>query len=417
MQTKDAVIIAGAGVGGLTLALALHARGIKAHVFEQASEVRELGVGINTLPHAIRELAGLGLLDRLDAVGIRTSELIYKAAGGQDILRQPRGLAAGYDVPQFSIHRGKLQRTLFDVAVERLGADCIHAGQRLVRFSQTDTNVEGVFADREGAETRVPGSILIGADGIHSTVRRHYHPDQGDPSWNGVLMWRGATWWDPFLDGRTMIIAGGMAAKLVLYPIFNDPQRHPGKTLMNWVICASLGDGSTPIPHRDDWSKPGRLDDVMAHVTGVFSLPELDIEALIRATPEFYVYPMCDRDPLDRWTDGRVTLLGDAAHPMYPVGSNGASQAVLDAIALADLLSAKDGPEALAAYDNLRRPATAEIVRLNRKGGPERVIDLVEQRAPDGFEDLHDVATPDELRAIVGDYNTMAGFAQNQVNR
>jgi len=411
------ILIAGGGVGGLTLGLALHARGIDAEIFEQASGVRQLGVGINTLPHAIKQLADLGLLERLDRIGVRTSELVYKLANGQDILRQPRGLDAGYEVPQFSIHRGRLQKMLFDAAVERLGKDKVHTGRRLVRFSQDAGAVTGIFADRDGAETERRGAVLIGADGIHSTVRRHYHPDQGDPSWNGMLMWRGAAWWQPFLDGRTMIIAGGMKAKLVLYPIFNDPEKHPGETLMNWVVGARLGDGSTPIPHRDDWSKPGTLTDVMSHVTGVFDLPEVDIEALIAATPEFYVYPMCDRDPLERWTDARITLLGDAAHPMYPVGSNGASQAVLDAVALADLLAEDAGPGALAAYEDLRRPATTEIVYSNRKGGPERVIDLIEERAPNGFANLHDVATPDELRAIVGEYSQMAGFATEQVNR
>lgn len=411
------VMIVGGGVGGLTLGLALHARGIEAEIFEQASEVRELGVGINTLPHAIKELANLGLLERLDQVGIRTSELIYKLANGQDILRQPRGLGAGYDVPQFSIHRGKLQKLLFEVAVERLGPERVHMGQRLVRFSQDDQGVEGVFVTRDGTESIHPGSVLIGADGIHSTIRRHYHPNQGDPSWNGMLMWRGAAWWKPYLDGKSMIIAGGMSAKLVLYPIFNDPDNQPGKILMNWVIGAKLGDGSTPIPHRDDWSKPGLMSDVMPHVTGTFDLPELDIEALIAATPEFYVYPMCDRDPLERWTDGRITLLGDAAHPMYPVGSNGASQAVLDAVALAGLLADRAPMEALQAYEDTRRPATTDIVMANRKGGPERVIDLIEQRAPNGFDDLHDVATPEELRAVVGDYSKMAGFARDQVNR
>jgi len=229
-------------------------------------------------------------------------------------------------------------------------------------------------------------------------------------------MWRGATWWEPFSDGRTMIIAGGMKAKLVLYPIF-DSLDHPGKTLMNWVVCAKLGDASSPIPSREDWSKAGTVKDVMEHVDGVFNLPEVDLEGLITATEQNYVYPMCDRDPLDRWTDGRVTLLGDAAHPMYPVGSNGASQAILDAVCLSDLLAKHDAPDALAAYDETRRPATTEIVQANRKGGPERVIDLVEERAPDGFNSLDDVATPEELTALVGAYQQMAGFTSEQVNQ
>ncbi len=412
------VIIAGGGVGGLTAALALKQRGIDADVFEQTSGGRELGVGINTLPHAIKELAGLGLLDKLDAMAIRTHELIYKNSHGQEILRQIRGLEAGYDYPQFSVHRGKLHLTILEHTRETIGAERIHLNHRLVRFSQTDETVTAIFEDRvTGEKITTHGDVLIGADGIHSTVRAHYHPGEGPPSWNGVIMWRGATWWEPFLTGRSMVIAGGMSAKLVLYPIFNDPDNHPGKTLMNWVVAARIGDASTPLPMREDWSEPAALDDVLPHARA-FTVTELDLEGLIRATPEFFVYPMCDRDPLDRWTAGRITLLGDAAHPMYPVGSNGASQAVLDAISLAGhLAEIPDPSEALAAYDEERRAATAAIVVANRSGGPEGVIDLVEERAPDGFEDINDVATPDELRAIVGDYHQMAGYAKEQVNR
>lgn len=407
-------LIVGGGVGGLTTALALHARGIEVEVYEQAPKRRELGVGINTLPHAIKELAELGLLDALDGVAIRTRELIYMTAQGQDILRQPRGLDAGYDYPQFSIHRGKLQGVLHDAVVERLGV--VQGGHRLTDFQQDAEGVTAIFETQDGA-VEARGDVLIGADGIHSTVRKYYQGDEGSPRWNGIQMWRGASWWEPFRDGRTMIIAGGMKAKLVLYPIFDDPEKHPGETLMNWVVCAKLGDEMTPIPGRDDWSRAGSINEVMKHVRGVFDLPEVNLEGLIAETQHNYVYPMCDRDPLDRWTDGRVTLLGDAAHPMYPVGSNGASQAILDAVCLARLLAEHDPADALAAYDAERRPATAEIVLANRKGGPERVIDLVEERAADGFDDLNDVATPEELKALVGEYQSMAGFTQDQVNR
>ncbi|HSM40034.1 MAG TPA: flavin-dependent oxidoreductase [Afifellaceae bacterium] len=412
------VLIAGGGIGGLTAALALHRKGIEAEVFEQSRGKAELGVGINTLPHAIKELADLGLLEALDGIAIRTRELIYKNSHGQEILRQLRGLDAGYDYPQFSIHRGKLQRVIREHAVAELGAERIRSGQRLTRFLQNGDGVRATFLDRQtGDEYDVEGDVLVGADGIHSTVRAHYHPGEGPPSWNGVVMWRGATLWEPFLTGRSMVIAGGMSAKLVLYPIFNDPENHPGRTLMNWVVCAKVGDSSSPLPVREDWSKPAALEDVLPHARA-FTVTEVDLEALIRATPEFYVYPMCDRDPLERWSDGRVTLLGDAAHPMYPVGSNGASQAILDARTLADRLSDHADPvEALAAYDAERRTATAAIVLANRGGGPEGVIDLVEERAPDGFADIGDVATPDELKALVGDYQQMAGFATEQVNR
>ncbi len=411
------VLVIGGGIGGLATALKLHEKGIAVEVFERAPEIRELGVGINTLPHAIKELADLGLLDALDAVAIRTQELIYMNRFGQEIWREKRGLDAGLDYPQFSIHRGKLQRVLHDAVLDRIGADHVHTGHALVGFSQSDTGVTVRLAVSGGGEIEVSGDALIGADGIHSTVRGTFYPDEGPPSWNGIMLWRGALETEPFLTGRSMIIAGGLAAKLVLYPISNDVSA-PGKTLMNWAVASKIGDGATPMPRREDWSRAGLLDELMPKVEGVFHLDVVDVPALIRATPEFYEYPMCDRDPLPRWSHGRVTLLGDAAHPMYPVGSNGASQAVLDARALADRLVAAPSVEtALEAYDAERRPVTAEIVRKNRLGGPEGVIDLVEARAPDGFDDLSDVATEDELRALVSGYAQLAGFSKDAVNR
>jgi len=402
------VLIIGGGIGGLTTALALHAHGIESTICEQAADVQELGVGINTLPHAIKELAALGLLDELDRVGIRTGELIYKTARGQPILRQPRGIDAGFKFPQYSIHRGKLQRVLLDAVRERLGAEHVLTGHKLTAFDQDKRGVKAQFDTPDGPKL-IEAHVMVGADGIHSAVRRKFRGAEGPPSWNGILMWRGATWCEPFLTGRSMIISGGMKAKLVLYPIFNDPAR-PNETLMNWVVCAKLGDGSTPIPGRDDWSRAGTVDEVMEHVDGILELDELDLPKLIKSTERNYVYPMCDREPLRRWTWRLVTLLGDAAHPMYPVGSNGASQAILDAVCLADCLAAQPPLEALKSYEGIRRPATTKLVRANRKGGPERVIDLVEERAPDGFDSLDDVASEKELTGLVGAYQSMAGL-------
>jgi 5-methylphenazine-1-carboxylate 1-monooxygenase len=410
------VLIAGGGVGGLTLALMLHRRGIAAEVFEQASEVRELGVGINTLPHAIKELAELGLLPALDRAAIRTRELIYMNRFGQDIWREPRGVDAGFDVPQFSIHRGRLQSVIHRAVLAELGESRVHTGCRLGSFHEHEGGVRAFFFDREGRHVRTAeGDVLVGADGIHSTIRSMLYPHEGPPSWNGIMLWRGATDWPVFLDGRSMIIAGGMQAKCVLYPIA-EGQRETTR-LTNWAIAVKLGDGSAPPPRREDWSRRGKLEDLMPHVRK-FRVEEVDVPALITATLEFWEYPMCDRDPLPAWTHGRVTLLGDAAHPMYPVGSNGASQAILDARCLADLLVRSDGPQAaLAAYEAERLPATAQIVRMNRKGGPEGVIDAVEQLAPDGFSKIDDVLTHAERQAIVRGYASVAGFVQEKVNR
>lgn len=398
------VLIAGGGVGGLTLALSLHERGVACRVFEAAARVKPLGVGINTLPHAIRELAALGLLPALDEVGVRTRELRYLNRFGQEIWVEPRGTWAGHEVPQFSIHRGHLHAVLWKAARERLGRGGLVPGARFAGFRQDRSGVTARFADGRTAR----GAVLVGADGIHSVLRARLHPRDGGIRWNGIQMWRGAVDWPEFEGGDTMIVAGDMTEKLVLYPIAKGSR--PGTRLTNWVVCAQIGDATKPPPRREDWSRPGRLAEVLPHVAR-FRIPFLDVEALVRATPEFWEYPMCDRDPLPSWTRGRVTLLGDAAHPMYPVGSNGASQAVLDARCLAALLAGRDPMEALAAYEAERLPKTADIVRSNRKGGPERVVDVVSERAPDGFARLEDVIAREELAGIAGGYARMAGFA------
>jgi 5-methylphenazine-1-carboxylate 1-monooxygenase len=410
------VLIAGGGVGGLTLALMLKQRGVEAEIFEQSTEIRELGVGINTLPHAIKELSLLGLLPALDRIAIRTKELVYMNRFGQGIWREPRGLDAGFDVPQFSIHRGRLQSVIHRAVQAELGESRIHTGCRLGSFTQDEAGVRAFFFDRDGRHVKTAtGDVLIGADGIHSTIRSTLFANEGPPSWNGIMLWRGATDWPQFMDGKSMIIAGGMDAKAVLYPIAEGLR--PGVPLTNWAIAVKLGDGTAQPPRREDWSRRGHLEDLMPHVQR-FRVNEVDVKALIMATPEFWEYPMCDRDPLPRWTHGRVTLLGDAAHPMYPVGSNGASQAILDARCLADLLVAADSPQvALAQYEQERLPATAQIVRMNRKGGPEGVIDAVESLAPDGFQSIDDVLTFEQRKAIVRGYASVAGFTQDKVNK
>ncbi|HEY2439821.1 MAG TPA: flavin-dependent oxidoreductase, partial [Solirubrobacteraceae bacterium] len=364
---RTPILVVGGGIGGLATALALHRRGLGCRVCEQSPQIRELGVGINTLPHAIGRLAGLGLLERLDAVAVRTYELIYMNRFGQEIWRELRGLDGGHPVPQFSIHRGALQGVLRDAVVERLGADAIRTGRRLDRFEQDDDGVTAVLVDATGtaAET-VRAPAMVGADGIHSTVRAQLVPSEPPPRWNGTMLWRGATDWPVFLTGRSMIIAGGMEAKVVVYPI--GAGSDGGHRLTNWAVMARTGVAGAPPARSEDWSRPGRLDEVLPHVRR-FSIGEVDVASLIRSTPVFWEYPVCDREPLNGWSHGRVTLLGDAAHPMYPVGSNGASQAILDAIALADeLADTEEVAAALRRYDEARRAPTSEIVYANRNG-------------------------------------------------
>ncbi len=404
------VLIAGAGIGGLTAALMLHRRGIAVEVFEQASEVREVGVGINTLPHAIGELAEFGLLPALERTGIRTRELIYFNRQGQEVWRELRGMDAGHAVPQFSIHRGRLQKLIHDAVIERLGPASVRTGVGLAGFVQDEGGVTAHFTDTRRGEAghTVRGDVLVCADGIHSVARRQFYPDEGPPRWNGVLMWRGAAEWAPWLDGRTMAIGGGMGAKFVLYPIAEAPD---GRRLMNWVVNIVMANGAVAPPPKESWSRAAHRATVLPYARR-FVIPGFDIMGLVEATGQAFEYPMCDRDPLPRWTFERVTLLGDAAHPMYPVGSNGASQAILDARALADALAEAEHPrQGLWRYERERLPKTAEVVRLNRGGGPERVIDEVEKRAPSGFADIEQVLPHAAREAIVRGYAATAGFA------
>jgi 5-methylphenazine-1-carboxylate 1-monooxygenase len=403
-------IIVGGGVGGLTTALMLRARGIGCEIFEQSDTIRELGVGINTLPHAMRELASLGLLQKLDDIAIRTDQLYYLNRHGQEVWREARGVDAGHDVPQFSIHRGRLQGVIHRAVEERLGAEAIHTGRRLGAFTQDEGGVTAYFFDRTGSHVHTAcGDILIGADGIHSRVRDTLFPNEGPPCWNGLMLWRGARDWPLFLTGKSMIVAGGLNAKVVIYPIAEGSS--PASRLTNWAVLVKVGEGNAPPPRKEDWSRPGRREELMPHVAR-FSVPYIDVKSLISATPEFYEYPTCDRDPLPYWSSGRVTLLGDAAHPMYPVGSNGASQAILDARCLADALVRAEHPrQALMEYEKKRLPMTADIVRSNRRGGPEGVIDAVEQLAPDGFDNVDNVLSYSQREAIVRGYATKAGFA------
>jgi 5-methylphenazine-1-carboxylate 1-monooxygenase len=413
------VLISGGGIGGFATALSLHAAGIECELFEQAREIRELGVGVNLLPHATKELAALGLLDALDRVAVRTAELVYTNRFGQVLWREPRGLDAGYDYPQLSIHRGRLLGLLHEATRARIGAHHIHAAHRLQGVVQDAHGVSAALMRRDDANTTITarGDALIAADGIHSTLRGSFYPREGPPTWNGTMMWRGVTEQRRFLSGRSMIIAGGMQAKLVLFPIASGTGRSD-RDLLNWVVTARLSRGAEPPPRREDWSRRAQRDELLPHVDGVFRLDVVDPVALVRATEAIFEYPMCDRDPLPQWSFGRVTLLGDAAHPMYPVGSNGASQAILDARCVAQVLaSSHDVAAALRAYEAARRPVTARIVEDNRCGGPERVIDMVEQRAPQGFACLDEVASRGELEAIVRGYAKLAGFDPTQVNR
>ena len=410
----DDIIIAGGGIGGLTAALSLHRAGFPVRVFESVDRIQALGVGINLLPHAVRELDALGLADDLVANGITPSTLAYFTKRGEPIWDEPRGLEAGYRWPQISIHRGVLHTLLHAAAEADIGADRIHTGCHLDRFVETADGIEATFIDRRSGATAATatGSMMIACDGIHSVVRRHFYADEGMPKWNGSLLWRGLAEGAPVFDGRTMVWAGHPRQKFVLYPVLDLAH---GRQQLNFI--AELRTDSTELLEREDWNRPGDLADFLPQFEG-WTFPWLDVPALISAAPGTFLFPMVDRDPVDRWSFGRTTLLGDAAHPMYPIGSNGASQAILDARTLTGCLlcHADDVERALQRYDEVRRPATSAIVLANRGLGPELPMQLVEERAPDGFAELSDVIAPDEILEVTDGYRKMAGFSLQQLH-
>ena len=403
------VLIVGGGIAGLATALSLHAEGIDVAVRESVPEIQPLGVGINLLPHAIRELDALGVLDELESVGIASTTLAYFSARGQLIWEESRGRAAGYQWPQLSLHRGTLQMVLHDTAVERLGADRVVPGRHLTAIDHHDSGATAHFECRDGSgdTESVDAAIVVAADGIHSTVRQQRFPHEGMPLWNGALLWRGAVEYDPILDGRTMVWAGHPDQKFVAYPIRDLGN---GKQLVNFI--AEYRTDDRELLEREDWNRTGNLDDFAPRFDDwVFDW--LDIPELLRSAPGTFLFPMVDRDPLDHWTEGRVTLIGDAAHPMYPIGSNGASQGILDARVLAGCIRShrNDPDRALAVYEAHRRPATSAIVLANRGLGPEMPMRLVHERAPEGFNHIDDVISPEEILEVTDGYRRTAGFA------
>lgn len=402
------VVIAGGGIGGLATALSLHSAGITdVVVLEAAKEIRPLGVGINLLPHAVRELTELDLAPRLSDIGVPTGELAYFNHRGQLIWSEPRGIAAGYKWPQYSVHRGRLQMLLLDAVRERLGPDTVRTGHRV-----TDVVTEnGKVIARVGDSSVGPCDLLIGADGIHSAVRKGFYPSEPAPLWNGLVLWRGTTRARPYRGGRSMIMAGTDVQKFVAYPI-SDPD-DTGEVEVNWVAERPL---DRQAMSRGDWNRRVSPDDFL-HWFDTWTFDWLDVPDLIRRASVVYEYPMVDRDPLPRWTHGPVTLLGDAAHPMYPIGSNGASQAILDARVLASALARHDDPVAACEeYEAERRPATAKVTLSNRQRGPELVIKLAYERAPEGFDDVEDILPLSEREEIAARYKRLAGFDPEMLN-
>jgi 2-polyprenyl-6-methoxyphenol hydroxylase-like FAD-dependent oxidoreductase len=406
------IAIVGGGIGGLTLALALHQRGLACRVYESAAEVKELGVGITLLPHAMREMTALGLGDVLTQQGIENRESCFFNRFGQLIYSEPRGRFAGYPFPEVGLHRGRLHLSLWNAAVARLGAPCLLTDHQCIGLDQTDQRVTLHFRSGVTGTARAPveADIAIACDGVNSVVRRQFYPGE-ELRFAGINTWRGVTRAKPFLTGQSYVRVGSIhRGNIVIYPIVDD-MAGEGNQLINWTTQIAQ-----PGYDKNEWNEPGRLEDFI-DIYASWKFDWLDVPDLIRRSDVIFEYPMVDRDPVDRWTFGRVTLVGDAAHPMYPRGSNGAAQAIVDARVLADRLAGGGDPlAALRAYEALRSEPTAEVVRANRKHPPDYIIERVEQLVGDKpFDDLGRFITRAELGRLSADYKRIAGFALEDV--
>ena len=403
------ILIAGGGIGGLTLALSLHQVGLACRVFEAAPQIGPLGVGINLLPHGMRELSELGLQQTLAGLAVTTREVVYCNRFGQLIFREPRGSFAGYEWPQLSIHRADLHHVLLAAVAERLGTGAVALGSKCVALEQDGSGVTLRFADGSVEH----GDAAIGCDGIHSTVRRCLVPDEGPLAYQGINMWRGVTRAAPYLTGASMVSIGWLeVGKMVIYPIRNRIDDE-GRQLINWVA-----EIQSPRHVLQDWNLGGKLDDFYPTFAG-WSFDWLDAAALLRNADTVLEYPMVDRDPLPAWSHGRVTLLGDAAHPMYPRGSNGAGQAILDARALAGCLKRERDPvAALTAYEKMRLKPANDVVLMNRTNPPDAILREVHRRTGDRpFTRIEDVISNEELVALSEDYKRVAGFEREALAR
>ncbi|KPM46737.1 flavin-dependent oxidoreductase [Jiulongibacter sediminis] len=405
------IIIAGAGIGGLTAALSLHEAGFEVKVFESVKEIKPLGVGINTLPHCVRVLTNLGLQEKIAEWAVETSDLVYFNRFGQQFWSEPRGRNAGLKWPQFSLHRGQLQMLLFDETLERLGENSIQVNHHLSLFEQDENGVTAYFEDKDTGEIvhTEKADLLIGADGINSVVRKQLYPNEGPPVYSENVLYRGTTRMKPFLNGRSMVMIGSLKQKMVAYPISKPDEN--GEVLMNWV--GNLKEGKSKLTARD-WNR--RADQerlVETYKNWVFDW--VDVKKMVEDADGVYEFPMSDRNPLEQWSFGRVTLLGDAAHPMYPIGSNGASQAILDAEYIVECLQNEENvTEALKAYDAERRPATSKVVLQNRKKGPDEIMDMMEEWYPKGFKP--EEVPHEKLKAVMDNYRKVAGFDKETLN-
>ena len=411
---KAPLLIAGGGIGGLAVALTLHQIGVPCIVLEAVADPQPLGVGINLQPNAVRELHDLGFDDALlDTVGIQAREWALVGRNGNDVYSEPRGRLAGYRWPQYSVHRGQLQMLLLRAVRERLGPDAVRLGQRVTGYRQHEGGVTALVEQRDGTRSEVDGRLLIAADGLHSAIRAQMHPQQPPIQWGGAIMWRGTTPGVPIRSGASFVGVGSLRHRVVLYPISPaDPAT--GLATINWIAEITVDNAGGW--RQGDWNRRVALAEFAHHFDG-WNYGWLDVPAMLRGATEIFEYPMIDRDPVPTWVDGRVALLGDAAHVMYPVGSNGASQAIVDARVLgAELVRHGVDPAALQAYDQRLCADVSALVLRNRGAGPFGILGLVDERCGGVFDNIDDVIPAAEREAFMARYKAAAGFAIETLN-
>jgi 2-polyprenyl-6-methoxyphenol hydroxylase-like FAD-dependent oxidoreductase len=413
-MTNDKVIIAGGGIGGLTLALTLHQIGVPFVVIESVREMRPMGVGINIQPNAVRELFDLGIDgELLDTIGVPAKEWALVGLNGKEVYAESRGLEAGYSWPQYAAHRGKLHMLLYQTVLDRAGNESVLLGSKVKGYSQADNG--GVLVDvsmADGTSYEVSGSLLIGADGIHSAVRAQMHPDQPPIHWGGAVMWRGTIRAKPLRTESSFVGLGTHQHRMVIYPISDTDA--DGTALINWIAEVTM-DNSEGWPN-DSWFQEAEIESFAPHFEE-FRYDWLDVPAMLRQADCAYMNPMIDRDPVDTWVDGSVALMGDAAHAMYPTGSNGASQAIVDARVIgAAILANGLSPEALTSYDNQLCSKVSELVLRNRSSGPFGMLDILNDRCGGVFDDIEAIFPMEERNEFMGKYKAAAGFAIETLN-
>ena len=407
------VIVAGGGIAGMTMALTCHQLELPVIVHESVKTIEPLGVGINLQPNAVRELFELGLESELAEIGIQAKEWALVGKNGNDVWSEPRGLDAGYRWPQYSVHRGHLQMMLYRQVLKRLGPKAVISDSRLKGYNNDNDHVLAHFVDSDAKEQKVEGSILVGADGLHSSVRAQMHPNDGPPKWGGAVMWRGTTQAKPIRTGASFVLLGKLEQRFVCYPI-SQPDPITGKAIINWI--AELTYDTSKEWGHSDWNTQVPVEKFINHFSD-WSYEWLDVPQLIREASAVYEYPMVDRDPLTTWVDGRCVLVGDAAHVMYPVGSNGASQAIVDTRVLGSAF-VKHGLDqtALLHYESLNLKEMNELVLRNRGAGPIGILGIVEERCGGVFDKIEDVIPRSEIEQYMSNYKAAAGFAIETLN-